>query len=174
MILGNISYLDCLVFLVFLTPQLLLHVGLLKTTAWLVPALPFLCEYLRSLSDISKQPITTSYSNNSTTLKKILSRELFDSFFPCLNKIHSIQNTPPVPPRTLLDAPGPALSFRSTRHFLSRSRHPLRPLCFCEHACLYRPCVFQQRGVTAIHMVPYVEAWVLEVSDFMGGDQEGM
>ncbi|KAF2001578.1 alpha/beta-hydrolase [Amniculicola lignicola CBS 123094] len=42
MILGQISYLDCVVFLAFLAPQLLLQIGLLRTLSWLVPALPSL------------------------------------------------------------------------------------------------------------------------------------
>ncbi|CAI6337632.1 unnamed protein product [Periconia digitata] len=40
MILGQISYLDCIAFLVFLTPQLLFQVGLIRTATWLVGALP--------------------------------------------------------------------------------------------------------------------------------------
>lgn len=42
MILDQISWLDCFVFLVFLAPQLVLHVGVLKTATWLIGALPFL------------------------------------------------------------------------------------------------------------------------------------
>ncbi|KAF2426586.1 alpha/beta-hydrolase [Tothia fuscella] len=42
MILGQISYLDCIVFLVFLTPQLLLHAGFFRTAFWLLGALPSL------------------------------------------------------------------------------------------------------------------------------------
>ncbi|KAK8252291.1 Alpha/Beta hydrolase protein [Phyllosticta capitalensis] len=42
MILGQISYLDCLVFLIFLAPQLLLEVGIFNVAAWLLPALPHL------------------------------------------------------------------------------------------------------------------------------------
>ncbi|KAK6197680.1 hypothetical protein LQW54_010689 [Pestalotiopsis sp. IQ-011] len=42
MILGPISYLDCLVFCVFLAPQLLLRVGLLGTLATALQCLPFL------------------------------------------------------------------------------------------------------------------------------------
>lgn len=44
MILGPISYLDCLVFCVFLAPQLLLRVGLLGTLATGLQCLPFLCK----------------------------------------------------------------------------------------------------------------------------------
>lgn len=42
MILNQISYLDCIVFVIFLTPQLLIHVGLWQTVRWVLGALPFL------------------------------------------------------------------------------------------------------------------------------------
>jgi hypothetical protein len=42
MILGQVSYLDCIVFLLFLGPQLLLRVGLIGTIICLFHALPFL------------------------------------------------------------------------------------------------------------------------------------
>ncbi|KAF2763332.1 alpha/beta-hydrolase [Pseudovirgaria hyperparasitica] len=42
MILNQISYLDCLAFLVFLAPQLIIQVGLLTTIGWGLNALPFL------------------------------------------------------------------------------------------------------------------------------------
>ncbi|QDS75059.1 hypothetical protein FKW77_006603 [Venturia effusa] len=42
MILGQISLIDCIVFLIFLTPQLIIHVGFFTTSTWVVQALPFL------------------------------------------------------------------------------------------------------------------------------------
>lgn len=42
MILGQISYLDCIAFLCFLFPQLLLQVGFLQTALCGVKILPFL------------------------------------------------------------------------------------------------------------------------------------
>jgi len=42
MILGQISYLDCITYLVFLAPQLIIHVGLIQTVTWLFGALPSL------------------------------------------------------------------------------------------------------------------------------------
>ncbi|KAF2465789.1 alpha/beta-hydrolase [Lindgomyces ingoldianus] len=42
MILGQISYLDCAVFFIFLAPQLLTHVGIWRTATWLLGALPSL------------------------------------------------------------------------------------------------------------------------------------
>jgi acetyl esterase/lipase len=45
MILSQISYLDCIAFLVFLTPQILLQIGLVPVLKWLIPALPWLGMY---------------------------------------------------------------------------------------------------------------------------------
>jgi hypothetical protein len=42
MILGQVSYLDIIAFLLFLAPQLLLHVGFFGTLACGLRALPFL------------------------------------------------------------------------------------------------------------------------------------
>lgn len=42
MLLGPISYLDCLVFCIFLTPQLILDVGLFETIKVVLQTLPFL------------------------------------------------------------------------------------------------------------------------------------
>lgn len=47
MILGQISYLDCIVFLVFLAPQLLLRVNILELLVCFLTALPFLCKTCR-------------------------------------------------------------------------------------------------------------------------------
>ena len=49
MILGQISYLDCIVFLICLAPQLLLRVNIFELFACLLRALPYLCENLSSV-----------------------------------------------------------------------------------------------------------------------------
>ena len=46
MILGQISYLDCIVFLVFLAPQLLFRVNIFEVLICIIQALPFFCEDL--------------------------------------------------------------------------------------------------------------------------------
>jgi len=51
MILGPISWLDCFVFLLFLIPQLIIHVGLIKTALWLIGASPFLSKYAMPMLD---------------------------------------------------------------------------------------------------------------------------
>lgn len=42
MILGQVSWLDCLMFLLFLAPQLIYHVGFFRTLDCGLKALPFL------------------------------------------------------------------------------------------------------------------------------------
>jgi len=42
MILGQIAWVDCIAFLLFLTPQLIIHVGLLDAAICGIKALPFL------------------------------------------------------------------------------------------------------------------------------------
>lgn len=42
MILGPVSYLDCIVFCIFLAPQLILNVGLFETVITVLQVLPFL------------------------------------------------------------------------------------------------------------------------------------
>lgn len=44
MILGPISYLDCIIFCIFLAPQLLLDLGLIETIQIVIQVLPFLRE----------------------------------------------------------------------------------------------------------------------------------
>jgi hypothetical protein len=46
MILDQIAWSDCIVFLVFLAPQLIIHVGLIKTAICAIKALPFLSTLL--------------------------------------------------------------------------------------------------------------------------------
>lgn len=55
MILGQVSYLDIIVFLAFLAPQLLIHVGIFATLACALRALPF----LGRLSPHFQRPVCT-------------------------------------------------------------------------------------------------------------------
>lgn len=56
MILTQISYLDCLVFLIFLAPQLLLNVGFLDLITWVLHALPQIGTSSPSLSISFSKP----------------------------------------------------------------------------------------------------------------------
>ena len=50
MILGQVSWLDCFVFLIFLAPQLIIHVGFFATLSCGLQALPFLRKLKHSVS----------------------------------------------------------------------------------------------------------------------------
>jgi len=55
MILGPVSYIDCVVFCILLVPALLLDVGLLDTIRCIIKALPFLRESENSTSPAEKR-----------------------------------------------------------------------------------------------------------------------
>jgi hypothetical protein len=46
MILDQIAWSDCIIFLIFLAPQLIIHVGLIETAICGIKALPFLGTFL--------------------------------------------------------------------------------------------------------------------------------
>ncbi|KAF2201801.1 alpha/beta-hydrolase [Delitschia confertaspora ATCC 74209] len=52
MILDQISYLDCIVFLLFLIPQLLIHVGIWRTVIWLLPTLPSITIFILTSTQV--------------------------------------------------------------------------------------------------------------------------
>lgn len=52
MILGQIAWVDCIVFLVFLAPQLLIQVGVFGSLNVAIRALPFLGQSQKSVLDI--------------------------------------------------------------------------------------------------------------------------
>lgn len=49
MILGQIAWVDCIAFLIFLTPQLIIHIGFFTTASCGIKALPFLRKLLFKL-----------------------------------------------------------------------------------------------------------------------------
>jgi hypothetical protein len=56
MILGPVSYLDCLIFCLLLTPQLIWLVGLFETTFCALTALPFLGKQSTNRLGIRNKP----------------------------------------------------------------------------------------------------------------------
>ncbi|SMR49028.1 unnamed protein product [Zymoseptoria tritici ST99CH_1E4] len=68
MILGQIAWLDCFAFLVFLAPQLIIHVGLFRT-AWVgIKALPFLL--LRLPHNLIRERYFTAKKNRSPFVQR--------------------------------------------------------------------------------------------------------
>ncbi|KAH6625790.1 Alpha/Beta hydrolase protein [Boeremia exigua] len=71
MILGQISFLDCLAFVVFLAPQLLIQIGLFPVLTWLVPALPFIaCQVCLIPYQFVRERYFLPYEKRSPFVKK--------------------------------------------------------------------------------------------------------
>ncbi|KAH6654580.1 Alpha/Beta hydrolase protein [Truncatella angustata] len=120
MILGPISYLDCIVFCVFLAPQLLIHVGLFETVGVALQCLPFLLlklpyEFIRErfFADPSKQSPFVQVASP------------FEDFvIRCVR--YAFANVPPKVGRVFFSKPValPFLRFRMLRHgFLRKPVH---------------------------------------------------
>lgn len=140
MILNQISYLDCIAFLIFLAPQLLIRVGLIETVSCVVTALPFFCMIL---------PIHPRVPPEIESLG--------------LTNISSIPTPLPIHKRAFPHTPIPKIPFQPTRHSLSRFRHPLRSLCFRQHPSQdWQSVLFKGRRI-ALFLVPHVEAWIHEI-----------
>ncbi|KAF2086483.1 alpha/beta-hydrolase [Saccharata proteae CBS 121410] len=68
MILSQISYLDCLLFLIFLTPQLIIHVGLFEVVGWVLEALPHLA--IKLPYQFIKERFFTDYRGRSPFVQR--------------------------------------------------------------------------------------------------------
>ncbi|RYP33670.1 hypothetical protein DL767_004665 [Monosporascus sp. MG133] len=112
MILGPVSYLDCIVFCVFLTPQLLIHVGLLKTVSVVLRCLPFLLiklpyEFIRERFFISRND-QTPFVRKATPFEDFVIRCVRYAFANIPSGIGRVFFTKPVAL--------PFLRFRMLRH----------------------------------------------------------
>ncbi|RYP17522.1 hypothetical protein DL765_004486 [Monosporascus sp. GIB2] len=112
MILGPVSYLDCIVFCIFLTPQLLIHVGLLKTVSIVLRCLPFLLirlpyEFIHERFFVSRND-QTPFVRNATPFEDFVIR--------CVR--YAFANIPPGIGRVFFSKPValPFLRFRMLRH----------------------------------------------------------
>ncbi|KAK8055844.1 alpha/beta-hydrolase [Apiospora rasikravindrae] len=117
MILGPVSYLDCLVFCVFLAPQLLIHVGLVETLGVVLQCLPFLVYklptsfiYERYFTDRSQQ---TPFVQGAAPFEDFVVR--------CVR--YAFANIPPKVGRVFFSrhVALPFLRFRMLRHGIMRS-----------------------------------------------------
>ncbi|KAK8138186.1 hypothetical protein PG984_001566 [Apiospora sp. TS-2023a] len=117
MILGPVSYLDCIVFCVFLAPQLLIHVGPIETLAVVLRCLPFLV-YKLPASFIHER-YYTSRSQQSPFVQKAAPFE--DFVVRCVR--YAFANIPPKVGRVFFSRQValPFLRFRMLRHGLVRS-----------------------------------------------------
>ncbi|KAI1096498.1 alpha/beta-hydrolase [Rostrohypoxylon terebratum] len=112
MILGPISYLDCLVFCTILTPQLIIHVGLFQTVWVVLKCLPFLLLKL-PYSFIHERFLVRS-DRQSPFVQKATPFE--DFVIRCVR--YAFTNIPPKVGRVFFSKPValPFLKFRILRH----------------------------------------------------------
>ncbi|KAI1330480.1 Arylacetamide deacetylase-like protein [Xylariaceae sp. FL0255] len=117
MILGPVSYLDCIAFCVFLAPQLLIHVGLFKTVVTILQCVPFLLFEL-PYSFIRERNFVNS-SDQSPFTQKSLPFE--DFVIRCVR--YAFANLPPEVGRVFFSKSValPFLRFRMLRHGYIRS-----------------------------------------------------
>ncbi|OAK97081.1 alpha/beta-hydrolase [Phaeosphaeriaceae sp. SRC1lsM3a] len=71
MILSQISYLDCIAFLVFLAPQILIQIGPIPVLKWLIPSLPWLVPKVFAIPyQFIRERFFAPYENRSPFVKK--------------------------------------------------------------------------------------------------------
>ncbi|KAI1661779.1 alpha/beta-hydrolase [Daldinia decipiens] len=112
MILGSVSYLDCIVFCVFLAPQLIIHAGLLETVLVGLQCLPFLLFQLPF--ELIRERYFVGYEQQSPFVQKASPFE--DLVIRCVR--YAFANIPPEIGRVFFSKPValPFLKFRMLRH----------------------------------------------------------
>lgn len=148
MMLGPVSYLDCIVFFVFLAPQLLIHVGPIETLGVVLQCLPFLgkCKCCRCRFGLLQSVVLTG---NESQVYKLPASFIYERYFASRNQQSPfVQNAAPfedfvvrcvryafanIPPKVgrvffSRQVALPFLRFRMLRHGLVRS-----PIHWHEH-----------------------------------------
>ncbi|KAI1202662.1 Alpha/Beta hydrolase protein [Nemania serpens] len=117
MILNPVSYLDCIVFCIFLAPQLLIHVGVLETISVVLQCLPFLL--LELPYSFIRERFLSKYENRSPFVQQASPFE--DFVIRCVR--YAFANIPPNVGRVFFSKQVaiPFLRFRMLRHGYIRS-----------------------------------------------------
>ncbi|KAK1985546.1 Alpha/Beta hydrolase protein [Colletotrichum cereale] len=120
MILGPVSLLDCLAFVIFAVPHLLFHVGFFRTLAIAIKTLPFLIFELPT--SLLHERLILPYSQRSPFVQRATLFE--DVVIRCVR--YAFANLPPLIGRVFLskNVSRPFLRFRMLRHgYLSSPSH---------------------------------------------------
>ncbi|KDN66914.1 hypothetical protein CSUB01_05226 [Colletotrichum sublineola] len=117
MILGPVSLLDCLAFVIFVVPQLLLYVGFFRTLAVAIKTLPFLIFKLPT--SLLHERLILPYNQRSPFVQRATFFE--DVVIRCAR--YAFANLPPLIGRVFLskNVSRPFLRFRMLRHGYLRS-----------------------------------------------------
>lgn len=139
MLLGQISYVDCLVFVVLAIPQILLRVDFSDLMLCGLEALPFLCRYAKA-------------GNLSSSRADHQSR--FSSPLPIrCREIETKETTITVCP-TIVS--------------ISRYRCEMCSICICKHSSQHWQSLFLSACGSTISEVPPAPSWLLEISAELG------
>ena len=133
-ILGPISLVDCVVFVICLIPQLFIQAGVLPTFQVVTKVLPFLGMTLPS------------------NYKSIV-----------LNMI-SISTSCPVLSRTVLPAWARSVAILSKRYLISRPRDSMCSICICLYTSIDRTSVLLQGSSPSFFQMEVITPWLPHMS----------
>jgi len=164
MILGQVSWLDCFIFLVFLAPQLIIHVGFFPTLFCGLKALPFLRMsylFLNLLSHSSKLEHRIMWRPQSRLFKPRLTDPCSDQVTPD-TRLWSTSPEPRIPASVC------TASFLVWRYCCS-----VCPICLYIYPRKYREGILLKTGSIAFLEVSDVETWVSSFADTLAWIEAG-
>ena len=142
MILTQISYLDCVVFIFFLIPQLLLNVNIIKLITCGLRMVPFFCE-INAFKMSNSKGFNTALSNKTSII------------------FHN---------RTLLYPSVTSLALRPAGHSISGLCYQMRAIRICKPTRHYRSRVLLQERRASLLYVSPVPSWLCAFSHSMARD----
>jgi len=173
MILGPVSYLDCLVFCILLAPNLLWYVGFVDTFVCVLKTLPFLresglasvlvscCGVIRANTCLTYSYaahlsvlcyLQANYADMADSSSLEISGEAASRF--CLGEVF-LSAREPLPLRAKSDA-------------VRGLRDSLCAICLCECSTEDRACIFRRNRRAAVSAFSYAPAWFFKVPCLLG------
>jgi len=157
MILGQVSWLDCFIFLVFLAPQLIIHVGFFPTLFCGLKALPF-------LGMLDTLFIWMFYSPSLDLIFVSPKHKLIPSSVELALNLHL---------RAVTSKSRTPLSVCSTSIMVWRYRNSMCKICFCVHSCEHWESVLFKMGGFAILEISHAETWIFSLPNSLAWGKQG-
>jgi hypothetical protein len=160
MILGPISLIDCVVFMVFLVPQLLYQVGLVATVTTVLNVLPFL--------GTDPSPSFRVRPN----LRGIPRIGVVNDIGLTIGLAFRFPIALPARPGAVSYPETGAVAFRPAGLLLPGPGRPLRQVCVCKHPRPDLSRLLLQAGRLPVHMLSLAAPWLSELArQCQGGAQ---
>lgn len=154
MILGPISYLDCIVFCVFLAPQLLLELGLIETIQIILQVLPFLGTFSDTMGCFFSKDGKEKGSYVDCTADK----------FPPLMTHNSLPTSQAIHPRALPPREKGPARLRPAGYPFRGRRGPVRTLRLCLYPAQDWARLFWKEHRPALDEMADALAWLYPVA----------